>query len=106
MSKKLYVGNLNFASTEEELKNLFSQYGDVTSVVIIKDKNSGRSRGFGFVEMENADAAIAQLNGKEFGGRPLTVNEARERENRRQGGQRGGFGHDNRRRFGGHSHQR
>ena len=94
MSKKLYVGNLSFNSTEEEIKAAFGQFGEVTSVTIIKDRDTGRSRGFGFVEMENADAAIAQLNGKEFGGRTLTVNEAREREDRKRGGGggRGGFG--------------
>jgi RNA recognition motif-containing protein len=93
--KKLYVGNLSFTSSEEEIKTMFSQFGEVTSVTIIKDRDTGRSRGFGFVEMENADAAIAQLNGKEFGGRALTVNEAREREDRKRGGGgggRGGFG--------------
>jgi RNA recognition motif-containing protein len=92
--KKLYVGNLSFTSTEEEIKTMFAQFGEVTSVTIIKDRDTGRSRGFGFVEMENADAAIAQLNGKEFGGRALTVNEAREREDRKRGGGggRGGFG--------------
>jgi RNA recognition motif-containing protein len=93
VSKKLYVGNLSFNSTEEEIKTMFGQFGEVTSVTIIKDRDTGRSRGFGFVEMENADAAIAQLNGKEFGGRTLTVNEAREREDRKGGGGgRGGFG--------------
>ena len=95
MPKKLYVGNLSFTSSEEEIKTMFSQFGEVTSVTIIKDRDTGRSRGFGFVEMENADAAIAQLNGKEFGGRALTVNEAREREERKRGGGgggRGGFG--------------
>jgi RNA recognition motif-containing protein len=100
VAKKLYVGNLSFSSTEEEIKTLFGQFGDVTSVTIIKDRDTGRSRGFGFVEMENADAAIAQLNGKEVGGRTLTVNEAREREDRggrsgggrSGGGNRGGFG--------------
>jgi RNA recognition motif-containing protein len=89
VAKKLYVGNLSFSSTEDELKTLFSQFGDVTSVTIIKDRDTGRSRGFGFVEMENADTAAEQLNGKEYGGRPLTVNEARERESR---GGRGVFG--------------
>jgi len=95
--KKLYVGNLSFSSSEEEIKTLFAQFGEVTAVTIIKDRDTGRSRGFGFVEMENADAAIAQLNGKEFGGRTLTVNEAREREDRKRGGGgRGGFGEQRR----------
>lgn len=92
MSKKLYVGNLNFATTEDELKMLFSQFGEVTSVAIINDRETGRSRGFGFVEMENAEAAVAGTNGKDFGGRTLTVNEAREREERGRGGNRGQFG--------------
>lgn len=97
MAKKLYVGNLSFNSTEEEIKALFSQYGEVTSVTLINDRETGRPRGFGFVEMENADEAIAQLNGKEFGGRALTVNEAREREDRKRGGGgRGGFDGGNR----------
>jgi RNA recognition motif-containing protein len=82
VAKKLYVGNLSFDSTEEEIKTLFGEFGEVTNVTIIKDRDTGRSRGFGFVEMENADAAIAQLNGKDFGGRALTVNEARERVER------------------------
>lgn len=81
VAKKLYVGNLPFKTSEEELSQLFSQYGEVTSVSIIKDRdNPQRSRGFGFVEMENADEAIAQLNEKDFGGRKLTVNEAREKK--------------------------
>ncbi len=93
MSKKLYVGNLSFTTTEEELQTLFSQFGEVKSVAIIKDRDTGRSRGFGFVEMENAEAGISGTNGKEFGGRTLTVNEAREREERGRGGSsRGGFG--------------
>jgi RNA recognition motif-containing protein len=90
VAKKLYVGNLSFSSTEDELKTLFSQFGEVTSVTIIKDRDTGRSRGFGFVEMENADTAAEQLNGKEYGGRPLTVNEARERESRSGRGVFGG----------------
>ncbi|MEW5814579.1 MAG: RNA-binding protein [Spirochaetota bacterium] len=83
MAKKIYVGNLPFGSKEEDLKNLFSQFGDVTSVKIITDRDTGRSRGFGFVEMDNAEAAINGLNGKDFGGRELRVNEAKEREPRR-----------------------
>lgn len=86
MSKKLYVGNLSFNATEEEIKTLFAQFGEVKSVALIKDRNTGRARGFGFVEMENADAAIAGLNGKDVGGRAITVNEAREREDRSKGG--------------------
>jgi RNA recognition motif-containing protein len=79
MKKKVYVGNLPFRTTEEELANLFQQVGPVESVTIITDRETGRSKGFGFVEMsgEDADKAIAQFNGMDFGGRPLTVNEAR-----------------------------
>jgi RNA recognition motif-containing protein len=95
VSKKLYVGNLSFTTAEEELKTLFAQFGEVKSVAIIKDRDTGRSRGFGFVEMENPEAAVAGTNGKDFGGRTLTVNEARERE-ARGGGDRGGFGEQKR----------
>jgi RNA recognition motif-containing protein len=79
MSKKIYVGNLSFRTTEEELAALFEQIGSVESVSIITDRDTGRSKGFGFVSMndEEAEKAIAAFNGKDFGGRPLTVNEAR-----------------------------
>jgi cold-inducible RNA-binding protein len=79
MSKKIYVGNLPFRATEEELGGLFSEIGAVESVSIITDRDTGRSKGFGFVSMndDDADKAIAALNGKEFAGRALTVNEAR-----------------------------
>ncbi len=79
MSKKLYVGNLSFQTTEEELNSLFGQFGAVESATIINDRDTGRSKGFGFVVMEDADAekAITQLNRSEFNGRNLTVNEAR-----------------------------
>jgi cold-inducible RNA-binding protein len=93
MSVKLYVGNLAFQTSNEELQQLFSQAGTVESASIVEDRETGRSRGFGFVEMsskEEGDAAIQQLNGTEFNGRSLTVNEARPRENR--GGARPGFG--------------
>jgi RNA recognition motif-containing protein len=93
MSMKLYVGNLSFRTSSEELEQLFSQAGTVQSASIIEDRETGRSRGFGFVEMATAEegqAAIAQFNGKEIGGRALTVNEAKPREDR--GGSRGGFG--------------
>ncbi|MGB9593091.1 MAG: RNA recognition motif domain-containing protein [Anaerolineae bacterium] len=91
----IYVGNLARETTEEELRQAFEAFGQVTSAAIIKDKYSGESRGFGFVEMPNtaeAQAAIAGLNGKELGGRTLNVNEARPREDRggRGGGSRGG----------------
>ena len=79
MSKNIYVGNLPWKTTEEEIKELFNKFGEVLSVKIIKDRETGRPRGFGFVDMENADAAISELNGKDFGGRALRVNEARER---------------------------
>ena len=78
MKKKLYVGNLSFQTTESELNDLFAQSGAVETVRIITDRDTGRSKGFGFVEMqEGGDKAIAEMNGKEFNGRALTVNEAR-----------------------------
>lgn len=79
MSKRIYVGNMSFQTTEDELKALFSEFGEVSSVTIITDRETGRPRGFGFVEMEGADEAIAALDQKEFGDRRLTVNEARPR---------------------------
>jgi len=85
MAKKLYVGNLSYDMTEDALKDTFSQAGTVESAIIIKDKMSGRSKGFGFVEMstdEESQKAIEMLNGKEFDGRALTVNEARPMEER------------------------
>lgn len=85
MAKKLYVGNIPFSSTEEQMKAHFGAFGEVHSVKIITDRATGRSRGFCFVEMENADAAMAELNGKEFDGRKLMINEAREREIRPSG---------------------
>jgi RNA recognition motif-containing protein len=94
VAKKLYVGNLPFTSTEEQVKEYFAQHGDVLSVKIITDRQTGRSRGFCFVEMENADAAMNELNGKEFEGRKLMINEAREREPRPTHG--GGEGYDRR----------
>jgi cold-inducible RNA-binding protein len=93
MSMKLYVGNLSFNTTSEDLQQLFSQAGTVESASVVEDRDTGRSRGFGFVEMaskEEGNAAIQQLNGKEVGGRALNVNEAKPREDR--GGGRGGFG--------------
>ena len=87
MSKKLYVGNLPYGTTNDELVELFSQYGQVTSAQVMMDRDTGRSRGFAFVEMaEGADQAIASLNSAEFQGRTLTVNEARPREDRPRGG--------------------
>src|SRR4029450_6792402 len=92
MSMKLYVGNLAFQTSSEDLQQLFGQAGTVQSASVIEDRETGRSRGFGFVEMaskEEGEAAISQFNGKEFNGRNLTVNEARPREER-GGGNRGG----------------
>ena len=90
MKKKLYVGNLSFETTESELTELFQQTGAVETVRVITDHDTGRSKGFGFVEMqEGADKAIAVLNGKEFKGRLLTVNEARPMPGRDSRG--GGF---------------
>ena len=78
MKKKLYVGNLSFETTESDLKELFGQAGAVETVRIITDRDTGRSKGFGFVEMQDGgDKAIAEMNGKDFKGRALTVNEAR-----------------------------
>lgn len=97
MSTKLYVGNLSFGTTDQDLEELFGGSGTVQSANIITDRETGRSRGFGFVEMssaEEANAAIAELNGKEVNGRSLTVNEAKQREERSGGGGggRGGYG--------------
>ncbi len=93
MSTKLYVGNLSFDVIENDLQDLLSQHGPVTEVNVIMDKMTGRARGFAFVTMstkEGADAAIQSLNGKEWKGRALTVNEARPREERSGGGGGGG----------------
>ena len=89
MTMKLYVGNLAFQTSSEELQTLFAQAGTVESVSLIEDRETGRSRGFGFVEMstkEEGEAAISQFNGTELGGRTLKVNEAKPRENRNGGG--------------------
>jgi RNA recognition motif-containing protein len=92
MSKRIYVGNLSYQTTENDITTLFEQVGQVDSVSIITDRDTGRSKGFAFVEMANEDAekAIAQFNGTEVNGRALTVNEARPREER--SGSRGGYG--------------
>lgn len=105
MAKKLYVGGLSYGTTQDGLQSAFAQAGNVTSATIITDRMTGRSRGFGFVEMENdedATKAIEMWNGKELDGRTLTVNEARPMEDRprrtggpRQGGNGGGFGRGN-----------
>ena len=89
MTVKLYVGNLAFQTSSEELQTLFAQAGTVESVSLIEDRETGRSRGFGFVEMstkEEGAAAIQQFNGKDLGGRALNVNEAKPREDRGGGG--------------------
>jgi RNA recognition motif-containing protein len=92
-SKNLYVGNLPFNTTEQDLQQLFGQYGTVTKTQVIMDRETGRSRGFGFVEMSSgADEAIAAMNGAEYQGRRLTVNEAKPREERPRGGGYGGGG--------------
>ena len=95
MGKKLYVGNLSYDVNDADLEQLFAQHGTVQSAQVIQDKMTGRSRGFGFIEMgtdQEAQAAIAALNGKDFGGRALTVNEAKPREERSGGGGGGGGG--------------
>jgi cold-inducible RNA-binding protein len=99
---KIYVGNLPFTTTDEELRTLFSQHGTVESVSLPTDRETGRPRGFGFVEMSQADAsrAIQSLNGKDLGGRPLRVNEAEDKPRARGGGgggSRGAGGGGNRR---------
>lgn len=92
----IYIGNLSYTTTEDELRQAFEGFGQVNSVNIILDRETGRSRGFAFVEMgsdDEANAAITEMNGKELGGRTLTVNQARQRENRGgRGGGRGGYG--------------
>ncbi|MBD3183589.1 RNA-binding protein [Candidatus Poribacteria bacterium] len=105
MAKKLYVGNLNFDTTEAELEEAFAQFGEVVSAVVIKDSATGRSRGFGFVEFaEEADAQKAkeEMNGQELGGRNLKVDEARDSRGggggRRSGGG-GGYGSNRRQRY-------
>jgi RNA recognition motif-containing protein len=98
MAMKLYVGNLSFQTSSEDLKQLFAQAGTVESAAVVEDRDTGRSRGFGFVEMaskEDGEKAIQQFNATDLNGRNLTVNEAKPREdrgNRGGGGGRGGFG--------------
>ena len=95
MAKKIYVGNLSFDTNDDQLNSIFSPFGSVTSARVIKDKFTDRSRGFGFVEMDNneeADKAIAALNGKDVDGRALKVSEAQPREDKPRGGGGGGFG--------------
>lgn len=93
MNTKMYVGNLSYDATDSEIRELFEAHGTVTDVFIVKDRESGRPRGFAFVSMETPEqmnAAIEGLNGEEFSGRALTINEARPREERPQGGGGGG----------------
>lgn len=96
MAKKLYVGNLSYSVQDQDLQDLFSQAGAVLSAKVITDRESGRSKGFGFVEMENdneADSSIEKFNGQDFQGRALRVSEAKPQESRGpRGGGRGGFG--------------
>lgn len=93
MSKNIYVGNLNFQTTSDDLVEAFSKFGTVTRAQVVMDRETGRSRGFGFVEMsDGADAAIDAMNGAQFQGRTLTVNEAKPREERPRGGYGGGSG--------------
>ena len=95
MGKKLYVGNLSYSTSSSDLEQLFSQFGTVQSAQVISDRDTGRSKGFGFVEMgsdQEAQAAIQGLHDQDHGGRPLTVNEARPREERGGGGGGGGRG--------------
>jgi cold-inducible RNA-binding protein len=95
MSKKIYVGNLSFDTNDEQLNQIFTPFGAVSSARVIKDKFTDRSRGFGFVEMDNneeADKAIAALNGKDVNGRSLKVSEAQPREDKPRGGGFGGGG--------------
>jgi RNA recognition motif-containing protein len=100
MSKKIFVGNLSFQTTEAELNDAFSQHGPVEAVAIITDRETGRSKGFGFVTMtDGADKAIAQLSGAELNGRTLTVNEAKPMVKRDFGGGRGGGGGGGRGRY-------
>lgn len=94
MGKNLYVGNLSYNTTSDDLRDAFAQYGDVTSAQVVMDRDTGRSRGFGFVEMaDGADEAIEALNGADLQGRTITVNEAKPREERRGGGGGGGGGY-------------
>ena len=100
MAKKLFVGGIPWATTSDDLQQMFSAHGAVTSATVITDKMSGRSRGFGFVEFANdaeADAAVAALNNSQYGGRTLVVKEARPLEDRpkRNFGDRGGYGSGN-----------
>ena len=102
MGKKLYVGNLGYTVTDSDLEQMFAAHGTVQSAQVVMDRDAGRSKGFGFVEMssdQEAEAAIAALNGKEVGGRTLTVNEARPKTEGGRGGSGGRGGHGGGRRY-------
>ena len=104
MAKKIYVGNLSYGIDSSGLQQMFEEFGTVQSAQVIMDRETGRSKGFGFVEMgtdQEAQAAIAALSGKEVDGRQLTVNEAKPREDRGGGGGRGGYGGSGRGGYGG-----
>jgi RNA recognition motif-containing protein len=102
MAKKLYVGNISFDTTSDDLVQAFSQYGTVLGAQIVSDRDTGRSRGFAFVEMhDGADEAIQALHGTQLQGRTLTVNEAKPREDRPRGGGGGGYGGGSRGGYGG-----
>ncbi len=95
MTQRIYIGNLPYTATEDEVRDLFSQHGEVVSCALPTDRETGRPRGFGFIEMSNEDGrkAIEALDGQDFGGRQLRVNEARPREDRGGGGRGGGGGY-------------
>ena len=98
----LYVGNLSFSTTEQELEAVFAEFGNVDSIRVINDRDTGRSKGFGFVEMDSDDEAnnaIKELNNAEVGGRNIKVNESKPRENNRGGDRRGGGGYQRRDRY-------
>ena len=103
MTKKLYVGNLPFQTTEQEIRAMIEEYGQIQSLAMINDRDSGRFRGFCFIEMEDsaANAVVNALNGKDVDGRALKVNEAKPREERGGGGNRGGGYGNNRKKRGG-----
>ncbi len=99
MGRKLYVGNLPYSATEQELTDKFAESGTVESAKLITDRDTGRSKGFGFIEMSSdaeAQAAIDSLNGTDYDGRPMKVNEAKPQQKRSDGGGRGGYGGGNR----------
>ncbi len=109
MSKKIYVGNLNYGTTEETLSNIFAQYGEVVSAVVIKDRFTEQSKGFGFIEMADdqaADAAITTINGSEIEGRRVRVNEAEDKPRQSRPPRSGGFNRNRGDRDGGYDNYR